>query len=93
MLWSLFLINPEGQLQLYLKETPTQVFSCKICDIFKNAYFKEHLFSVCFPLYRNDPIKRPAFFKRPPRISAQEISSMFNKRPALLSPHPIKGGA
>ena len=39
MLWSLFLINPEG-LQLYLKEAPTQVFSCKICDIFKNAILK-----------------------------------------------------
>ena len=50
-------------------------------------------------IYRNDLIKRPAFFKRPPRISTQVISSMFNKRPALikrplrLSAHPIKGGA
>ena len=49
--------------------------------------------------YRNDPIKRPAFFKRPPRISAQVISSMFNKRPAFtkrplrLSTHPIMSGA
>ena len=49
MLWSLFLINPEG-LQLFLKETPTQVFSCKICDIFKNAYFEEHLRTASFAL-------------------------------------------
>ena len=26
-------------LQLYKKETPTQVFSCKICEIFKNTIF------------------------------------------------------
>ena len=25
------------------KETPTQVFFCKICEIFKNTYFEEHL--------------------------------------------------
>ena len=24
-------------------ETPTQVFSCKICKIFKNTYFEKHL--------------------------------------------------
>ena len=23
--------------------TPTQVFSCKICEIFKGTYFEEHL--------------------------------------------------
>ena len=25
------------------KETPTQVFSCEYCKIFKNTYFEEHL--------------------------------------------------
>ena len=25
------------------KDTPTQVFSCKICEYFKSAYFEEHL--------------------------------------------------
>ena len=30
-------------LQLYYKETPTQVFSCEICEIFKNTYFEEYL--------------------------------------------------
>ena len=43
------LINPEG-LQLYLKETPRQEFSCKICDIFKNVYFEEHLRTASFTL-------------------------------------------
>ena len=25
------------------KETPTQLFSCEICEIFKNTYFEEHI--------------------------------------------------
>ena len=29
-------------LQLYYKGTPTHVFSCEICKIFKNTYFEEH---------------------------------------------------
>ena len=29
-------------LQLYLKETPTQMFSCKIAQIFKNTFLIEH---------------------------------------------------
>ena len=28
---------------LYWKETPTQVFSCEICEMFKNAYFDEQM--------------------------------------------------
>ena len=40
--WRLFW-SPEG-LQLYLKETPTQVFSCKYCEIFNKAVlFIEHI--------------------------------------------------
>ena len=27
----------------YWKETPTQVFSCEICEMFKNAYFDEQM--------------------------------------------------
>ena len=30
-------------LQPYQKETPTQVFSFEICEIFKTIYFEEHL--------------------------------------------------
>ena len=28
---------------IYYKETPTQVFSCEYCEMFKNTYFEEHL--------------------------------------------------
>ena len=31
-------LQAEG-LQLYQKKTPTQVFSCEVCEIFKNAIF------------------------------------------------------
>ena len=37
---SLFLITEV--LQLYQKETPTQVFSCDYCEISKNTCFEEH---------------------------------------------------
>ena len=39
--WSIF--NKVVGLQLYSKETPTKVFSCKICETFKNTFFIEHL--------------------------------------------------
>ena len=29
--------------KLYLKETPTQVFSCEFCELFNNTHFREHL--------------------------------------------------
>ena len=41
MLESLF--NEVAGLQLYQKETPTEVFSCEFCEIFKNTFFREHL--------------------------------------------------
>ena len=33
------------------KETPTQVFSCEYCEIFKNSFFIEHLLFIIF--FRN----------------------------------------
>ena len=36
--WSLFLIK-----FIYQKESPTQMFFCEYCKIFKNTYFEEHL--------------------------------------------------
>ena len=47
--WSLFLINcRHEQLQLYWKKTPTHVFWCEYCEIFRNAYFGEHLRSAAY---------------------------------------------
>ena len=30
-------------MQIYLKKTPAQVFSCEICEISKNIFSTEHL--------------------------------------------------
>ena len=39
------LLNKAAGLQAcnFTKETPTQVFSCEIYEIFKNTYFEEYL--------------------------------------------------
>ena len=41
--WSLFLmkLQSKGQ-QLYYKDTPTQMFSCEICETLKKTYFEQH---------------------------------------------------
>ena len=35
-----------SSLQLYLKKTLVQMFSCEFCEIFKNNFFKEHLWAA-----------------------------------------------
>ena len=38
--WSLFLKNLQADgLKLYQKKTPTRMFSCEVCKIFKNTFF------------------------------------------------------
>ena len=38
--WGLFLLKLQAQgLQLYYKESPTQMFSCEYCETFKNSFF------------------------------------------------------
>ena len=52
--WTLFLIKLQAsELQLYQKETPTQVFSCEYCKNFKNIYFEEHLQMTAASSYTN----------------------------------------
>ena len=36
-----------------LKKTPTQVFSCEICEIFKNTFFSQNTSVRCFCTYSN----------------------------------------
>ena len=40
--------NAAWGVQLFKKETPTQVFSCKFCEIFKSTFFTEHLWTIAF---------------------------------------------
>ena len=42
---------PSG-LQVYYKETPTQVFSCDFCKIFQNSYFEEHMQTTTSDSYK-----------------------------------------
>ena len=38
--WGLFLKSLQAEcLQLYLKKSSTQVFSCEVCEIFNNTFF------------------------------------------------------
>ena len=49
---SFFLIKLQTwDLQLYQKQTPTQVFSCKICENFKNTLFLQNTSGGCFCLH------------------------------------------
>ena len=47
--WNLFLIKwqPEG-LQTLFKKTPTQAFSCEICEIFKDSIYLQSVSGGCF---------------------------------------------
>ena len=47
--------SPWG-LQLYYKETPTQLFSCKYCDIFNSIFFTEHLQWLLLSMNRKIPL-------------------------------------
>ena len=54
---------------LYSKVTPKQVFSCEIWEIFKNAYFEEHLrtpaskwFCFLLPLSKLNSLDEFCFF-------------------------------
>ena len=38
-------------LYLYQKETPTQVFPCEYCKIFKSTYFVEYFANGCFSVH------------------------------------------
>ena len=44
--WGLFLIKLQAWKPITLsKETPTQVFSCEYCKIFKNIHFEENMWT------------------------------------------------
>ena len=50
--WTLFLIKLQFFRPATLsKETPTQVFSCEYCDIFKNSSFIEHLWWLLLVIF------------------------------------------
>ena len=40
------------------KETLTQVFSCEFCEIFKNTFFTEHLWTIASKIWDQLPALR-----------------------------------
>ena len=44
------------------KETPPQVFTCKIYEIFKNTYFEEHLRTTASEKANENQLKTVRFF-------------------------------
>ena len=69
------------------KETPTQVFSCEICEIFKNTYFVENLRTAAFAIrYYIDKkivfinylfVEKTRWFLTEPRIPSLEFKKSF----------------
>ena len=52
--WNPFLNNAQDFWPAtLLKETPTQVFSIKYSEIFKNTYFEEHLRTAASEFYKS----------------------------------------
>ena len=40
--------------KVYQKETPTQMFSCEYCKIFKSIYFAEHLLMAVLTFFHRN---------------------------------------
>ena len=91
--------RPEG-LQLYFEETPTQVFSCEICETFNLTYFEDHVqttvsdvLTAKIKFYSNLlPLALPNSCK----IHTVHASKMINKRDtkylSVFSPNVGKYG-
>ena len=56
---------PVPKIQLYLKETPMQVISCEICEIFKSTFFN-----------RTSPVAASEGFQ-PATLLKKETSDVF----------------
>ena len=69
-------------LQLYEKETPTQVISCEICEFYKNNYFEEHLRTTAS--FTNTPICSLKFiFQTSSRVSHKHVERVLRKNTAI----------
>ena len=69
-------------LQLYLKKTLTQVFSCEFCQISKNTFFTEHLWMTASAISLHN--KRYSNFVNSPWIHG-ELHSYCNHNIILWS--------
>ena len=75
--------------QLYLKETPTKVFSCDYCEVFKSNYFEEHLRTAASEKIQTRFSSSACIFKykskRRKRTEKNKcLSQIFLKRPKMI---------
>ena len=71
--WSLFSIK----LQALLKRDPTQVFSCEICEIFKNT-FLQNISSGCFCIALSQSVPEEGYKIRVNRTLQQILLEGMN---------------
>ena len=90
--WSHFLKNLQAEdLQLYLKSTPAQMFSCEVCKIFakflRKPFYTEHLRwlrlyffkTVIQQTFRNLVRRIINFFSSTPRLMYKKLNSFVYK--------------
>ena len=81
------LFNKETLFLFYQKVTPTQIFSCEICEIFKNTYFERHLRKTSSKLLFQE---RPQWLIK---IKVFDVINMFHKhrnsRPQLFCKNDV----
>ena len=78
--------------RVLLKQTPTQVFSCQICEFFENTFFYSTppvAASVYFTLNFSIPISSAVYFKTMPFLSRKFFSLIFFKRIQFQSVHEL----
>ena len=75
-----------------LIKTPTQVFSCEICGIFKNIYFEEHLQKTAYNFVMLLIIYRIAIFQEI-LDSWFWIMAQYNGRISSTSRHSLQSYA
>ena len=76
--WSLFLNF------FFFKKTPTQVFPCEYCEVFKNSFFIEHLRSCfyCFKILQGlESEQSPGI----PSKSCEESFCVFHRKTPVMA--------
>ena len=71
-----------SNLQVFLKQTPTQVLSCEVCETFRNTYFEENLQATASG---GVPVKK--LFLKTLQYSQDESSDMYYVKKLFLVVH------
>ena len=92
-----FLLNLQDfRMQLYLQETPAQVFSCKFCKSFNNTFLKKHFrLTPSTPKFRPTPVTPFVFLLTHAKILQTHATDAKNrptlpKKPRTHDTHTIQ---